>query len=171
MNDMDSKTLEEVEAAVGLNYCFTTDNWSGKQARSPQQDERWLISTVKEQDREIERLRLDGWVDLSTILEYQRRHRKWALHLLYSAREYATAWKQSAETAEIELSTCKERVRELEEALYAHRADLHCYSSRPCPTCRNSAEVLGISDKVPYCCAQEETDSKARHLLAEKEKV
>jgi len=47
------------------------------------------------------------------------------------------------------------------EALYQHRADLHCYSSRPCPTCRNSAEVLGIADKVPYCCARVETDSKA----------
>ena len=57
MNDTDSKKLEEIEAAVGLNYCFTSDNWSGKQARSPQQDERWLILTVKEQDREIERLR------------------------------------------------------------------------------------------------------------------
>ena len=57
MNGADSKNLEEVEAAVGLNYCFTTDNWSGKQARSPQQDERWLISKLKEQNQEIERLR------------------------------------------------------------------------------------------------------------------
>lgn len=63
----------------------------------------------------------------------------------------------------------QEWVRELEEALYAHRADLHCYSSRPCPTCRNSAEVLGIADKVPYCCSREETDTKAREALQHKE--
>ena len=55
----------------------------------------------------------------------------------------------------------------LVEALFDHRADLHCYSSRPCPTCRNSAEVLGIADKVPYCCARQETDDKARAVLKE----
>ena len=53
----------------------------------------------------------------------------------------------------------------LVEALFDHRADLHCYSRRPCPTCRNSAEVLGITDKVPYCCARQETDDKARAVL------
>jgi len=53
------------------------------------------------------------------------------------------------------------RIQELEEALFQHRADLHCYSSRPCPTCRQSAEVLGIADKVPNGCAKGIWDEKA----------
>ena len=44
MNDADSKTLEEIEQRVNLSYATRADG-------------RWLISKVKEQDREIERLR------------------------------------------------------------------------------------------------------------------
>ncbi len=68
---------------------------------------------------------------------------------------------------EIVIKQLQAREAKLVEALFDHRADLHCYSSRPCPTCRNSAEVLGIADKVPYCCAKEETDNKARAVLKE----
>lgn len=46
-------------------------------------------------------------------------------------------------------------------ALLAHRADLHNYSSRPCPTCRKSAESLGIKSKVPNSCARGDWDLDA----------
>lgn len=49
----------------------------------------------------------------------------------------------------------------LRQSLINHRADLHNYSKRPCPTCRESAKVLGIAGKVPDCCAQTETDAAA----------
>lgn len=47
----------------------------------------------------------------------------------------------------------------LRSALIEHRMDLHCGSSRPCPTCRQSAQALGI--KVPDRCAVIELDKKA----------
>ncbi len=49
----------------------------------------------------------------------------------------------------------------LRKALIEHRADLHGWSSRPCPTCRESAEVLGIAGMVPGCCARGDTDRDA----------
>lgn len=54
---------------------------------------------------------------------------------------------------EAELAKKDEEIARLRRSLIDHRADLHCYSSRPCPTCRQSAEVLGITDKVPGSCA------------------
>jgi hypothetical protein len=60
-----------------------------------------------------------------------------------------------------EIARLKERVAELERVLLAHRADLHEFSQRPCPTCRDSAKVLGIHDLVPGCCAQMRTDAMA----------
>lgn len=48
----------------------------------------------------------------------------------------------------------------LREALLQHRRDLHQYSSRPCPTCRKSAEVLGLKG-VPDSCARPESDAAA----------
>ena len=55
----------------------------------------------------------------------------------------------------------EERLRSLVEALIQHRADLHAYSTRPCPTCRRSAEALGIAELVPNACADEREDGKA----------
>jgi len=55
----------------------------------------------------------------------------------------------------------EDKCLELRKALLEHRADLHCYSSRPCPTCRQSAEVLGIAGKVPDSCAKGIWDEKA----------
>jgi hypothetical protein len=49
----------------------------------------------------------------------------------------------------------------LREALIAHRADLHCYSSRGCPTCDQSAAALGIKGKVPRTCAKADADVRA----------
>ena len=46
-------------------------------------------------------------------------------------------------------------------ALIMHRADIHQYSSRPCPTCKHSAEFLGIADKVPNTCALNRHDAPA----------
>ena len=102
MTDADSKTLEDMKGRVILGLS------------SEEQD--WLISKVKEQDREI---------------SYQRRHRKWTLK---EARDWhdttlydETKWHecqvardaiwQQLKKAEAELADCKERVRELEEAL------------------------------------------------------
>lgn len=72
------------------------------------------------------------------------------------------------------LASCEERLREeqaetarLRAALIEHRSDLHQYSKRPCPTCRQSAEALGITDKVPYSCARERHDKPALAALAE----
>lgn len=59
-----------------------------------------------------------------------------------------------------EVKRQRAEIEQLKAALLAHRADLHNYSSRPCPTCRQSAEALGIKDKVPYCCAKEVWDKK-----------
>jgi DNA repair exonuclease SbcCD ATPase subunit len=58
-----------------------------------------------------------------------------------------------------ELCEARERLKELEAqlaslraALEQHRVDLHEYSSRPCPTCRKSAEALGLKG-LPDTCA------------------
>ncbi len=56
----------------------------------------------------------------------------------------------------LELEAKNER---LEEALLQHRQDLHQGSTRPCPTCRKSAEALGL--KVPDQCARERWDKQA----------
>jgi hypothetical protein len=65
-------------------------------------------------------------------------------------------------------------VREAEqarEALIAHRADLHNYSTRPCPTCLLSARALGIWSKVPSTCADMKTDAAALALAREAEQA
>ena len=139
MNDADSKTLEEVEAAVGLNYCFTTDNWSGKQARSPQQDERWFISKIKEQDREIEHYR--------TAYDFQQ---------------------QAALKVSAELSACKERVKELEEftedvrqcadrPFLVEDANRLLYSQWTCPRC---GAIHPLTEKHCPCEAEAQEQSK-----------
>ena len=53
----------------------------------------------------------------------------------------------------------------LRHALIEHRADLHGGSNRPCPTCRESAEALGIASIVPDQCARKATDRKALDRL------
>lgn len=60
-------------------------------------------------------------------------------------------------TAEIE--KLKAENEKLRDALLQHRADLHCGSSRPCETCRNSAKVLGLD--VPDQCARDYWDKEA----------
>ena len=46
--------------------------------------------------------------------------------------------------AEEKLAEKDKRIFDLENALIAHRDDLHEGSSRPCPTCQQSAKVLGF---------------------------
>lgn len=58
-------------------------------------------------------------------------------------------------------------VVKLREALIAHRGDLHEGSLRPCPTCRQSAEALGIWALVPNSCAHELTDKPALAATAD----
>ncbi len=53
----------------------------------------------------------------------------------------------------------------LRGALLEHRADLHGYSTRPCPTCKRSSEALGIRKEVPFTCAREHTDTLALKRL------
>lgn len=53
----------------------------------------------------------------------------------------------------------------LRKALIGHRADLHGGSTRPCSTCRESAEALGIAGMVPAQCARGDTDRNALNRL------
>jgi hypothetical protein len=62
-----------------------------------------------------------------------------------------------------------DRTEALEQALLAHRADMHEGSNRPCPTCRQSAKALGL--KVPDRCARGEDDKAALALIAPPEKT
>lgn len=62
---------------------------------------------------------------------------------------------------ERENASLRARMLTLEQALLAHRADLHEGSSRPCPTCRASAKALGIDGKVPDRCSRGEWDQAA----------
>ena len=50
-------------------------------------------------------------------------------------------------------------IKRVRKALLEHRWDLHHRSSRPCPTCRESAEALGL--KVPNECAKMCWDKEA----------
>ncbi len=65
------------------------------------------------------------------------------------------------------IRTLQADVARLREALLEHRADLHGYSTRPCPTCRKSADALGLRGRVPDTCSRAEHDSAA--LAAAKE--
>lgn len=58
-----------------------------------------------------------------------------------------------------ELDRQAEQNKKLKEALFEHRWDLHQRSNRPCPTCRQSAEILRL--KVPAECARKEWDKQA----------
>ena len=73
------------------------------------------------------------------------------------------AWE--AEAVALDLRDTREEITRLREALLAHRADLHEYSKRPCPTCRQSAKVLGI--KVPDSCARAASDRAALAPVAD----
>jgi len=86
---------------------------------------------------------------------------------LDSEVEAVRAWKErgTMERAEIDgivskmdalaakCSKLTAEVAALREALFVHREDLHAYSSRPCPTCRQSAEALGLTGHVLDCCS------------------
>ena len=61
-----------------------------------------------------------------------------------------------------ELKADRDRLR---AALIEHRADLHGGSSRPCATCRQSAEALGIDGLVPGQCSRKDTDRHALNRL------
>mgnify|MGYP001570701285 FL=1 len=60
-----------------------------------------------------------------------------------------------------DFSAAEAHIGRLRKALILHRADMHSYSRRPCSTCRQSAEALGIVGKVPDACARAETDRAA----------
>lgn len=71
------------------------------------------------------------------------------------------ALRTALDAAESQVRTLQGELEEMRAALIAHRADLHCWSSRPCPTCRDSAKALGIHGKVPDICARGDTDRAA----------
>jgi hypothetical protein len=52
-----------------------------------------------------------------------------------------------------EAESMRAQIAKLREALISHRADLHGGSTRPCPTCRQSAAALGIRDMIADSCA------------------
>ncbi len=68
-------------------------------------------------EAEVERLQKtidEGIISVaSDEANYQRRRRKWALHQLYSCREFACAWKQCADKAEADKAKLVEVVKEL----------------------------------------------------------
>ena len=91
--------------------------WEAELGRFPTDK---FISKVKEQDREIERLRLrlDGWVDLSSILDYQRRHRKWALEECRTWQRHFCFYKDDAVRFHSNRADKAEtRIKELEQEL------------------------------------------------------
>ncbi len=63
--------------------------------------------------------------------------------------------------AKAECESKDKLIESLSEALIEHRADLHGYSTRPCPTCEKSARALGIYGKVPNHCSRMGDDVKA----------
>ena len=89
MNDADSKKLEEIEG-----------RWPNAKGEMV-----WLISKIKEQDREIERLRELAFYSIDESGS------------VYSYRDFYEYQKQHPKKAEAELADCKERVRGLEETL------------------------------------------------------
>ncbi len=56
--------------------------------------------------------------------------------------------------------------RALRKALLEHRADLHQGSSRPCPTCRESAEALGLTDPPSRCAPMDRSLRELREFIA-----
>jgi len=68
-------------------------------------------------------------------------------------------WYRDGDIAVQELNKLDKRIKELEEALFQHRWDMHYPSDRPCPTCRQSAKALRL--KVPDHCARKELDEKS----------
>ena len=105
MNPSDSKKLEEIDAKID-------------ECGANRKDQHWLISKVKEQDREIERLRgnFRGTYSFKEA-DYQRRRRKWALKEIYM-------WRKSFEDACCEMDelssraeNAEARVKELEDGI------------------------------------------------------
>jgi hypothetical protein len=68
------------------------------------------------------------------------------------AERNAMQWR--AESAESDWQLAEGENTRLKAALIAHRADLHNFSRRPCPTCQQSAAALGLTGKVPDHCAR-----------------
>ena len=111
MNPSDSKKLEENKARYSVDI--------------PGGDVAWLISKVKEQDREIERLReeldmtayaLDHAPEVAEV-DYQRRHQKWAIERMrihaFGERYWSAVagdFVHRAEKAEAELAECHGRL-------------------------------------------------------------
>lgn len=65
---------------------------------------------------------------------------------------------------EKQLVAFQRQMKGLREALFQHREDLHQYSKRPCPTCRNSAKALGLTGLVPDSCSPAWEGVKERKL-------
>ena len=96
--------------------------------------------------------------------------RVWSTHVLKLAGEQHVC-AQAEQAADLggtmgmnssnEVQVLGEKVDQLRAALIAHRLDLHGYSTRPCATCRQSAEALGIENIAPDSCANRLVDLKA----------
>ena len=109
MNDADSKKLEEIDAKID-------------ECGANRKDQHWLISKVKEQDREIERVRIvaENWQ--KTSVDWHERALRCAAEPYYLRVEKAEA-ELAERTLDLgglhveynrvneELSACKERVR------------------------------------------------------------
>jgi len=118
MNDTDSKNAEEIEAALAIKYNFTVENWARKPTRNDLEDMDYLISRLKEQDREIER-RLDRSVQLMAEKHYQRRHREWALKQCRTWQRFFCFYKDDAVRFHSDRADKAEaRVAEVEDLRY-----------------------------------------------------
>ena len=118
MNDVDR--LEEIAQTVArLGYC------SAPSAR-------FLLSTIKEQEQEIERQKklndrlAEMYADMTGYQAYQRRHRKWALKRGRHDYNSRLLWEAIAinlgirtEKAEAELAEYREKIVPLYDEAYA----------------------------------------------------
>lgn len=170
MNE-EKKRLEEILE----QHLSVTDEWGGTKLAEWKYGHAVLVGGIEEavcsilfliaeKDREAEQV----YYDMNkAVIEEKDRAEQAEAQLAEKDREIAGLREQArlreadVWQAEADRDRWKAQAEQLEKALLGHRADLHQYSKRPCPTCRESAIALGIQNKVPNCCAREETDRAA----------
>ncbi len=122
-------------------------------------DFRWLIAEVErlQSTREAMNKQVVRWAKL---YNYQRRRRKWALHQLYSCREFACAWKQCADKAEAEV----ERLQNERKHILASRA---AQSDRTTKAEADKAKLTDFINEVKNSADRAYLRGKAEKLILE----
>ena len=109
MNTGERKEFEEIKECVALDYCFTSENWSGRQVRMPRDDELWLIAALEAllRDFEAAERERDRWIGRNDIDVHE-----------------GMAWCDRAKTAEARCAELEALVRELAKWLRAYAPGL-----------------------------------------------